>query len=372
MSRFLRASTTCQPLSTPRFIPRVERAGWLLMEEGLAAQVPNVSHSNHSHRKRFAMARCTRRYARSGFTLVELLVVIAIIGMLVALLLPAVQAAREAARRTNCANNFKQVGLAIQNFANSNGYTLPAGMVYWNHDYDSTAKLCGAFPQPQYRTDVGWAGAILPYMEQGAWFSQFNPTIEIDDYPNYKVIGNLIPMYTCPSDPQGGEWLTFTTGWTNGPEKGDNVYNTNMAGVANSTSCFCENGIDTKQYALMDGAMGNWQAARLADFIDGTSNTLMIGEVTGAGAGTKSGFWWVGWNVIDTSAGINGPYTIPGGGSPVGWYWRSAGFSSYHPGGCQFVFVDGSVHLLQKNIDSLVLKGLTTRAGADVAQLNGL
>lgn len=299
-------------------------------------------------------ASCRRR-TRGGFTLVELLVVITIIGMLIALLLPAVQAAREAARRLQCANNFKQVGLAMHNYHSAHN-TFPPGMFV-----------------PRW---FSWSSLILPYLEQGA----------VDELLNFSAANYFvndgtregasmrIPSYLCPTDPQGGELVRCCSGGNSpqGTHEHEDVRQTNMAGVADSDD-WTTNGVSPRTLSQADGMMAANEGCRAEDIRDGTSNTLMIGEVTGAGAGTYDGHFWVAWNLLDTRDGINGAFTVPGGvwpGSPplTNTYFgmRDTGFSSFHPGGCHFVMADGSAQFLSENIAQDVLTNLTTRAGGEV------
>ena len=109
---------------------------------------------------------------------------------------------------------------------------------------------------------------------------------------------------------------------------------------------------------------------RIRDVFDGTSNTLMVGELTGGEPGSHQGNYWVDWNIFSTIEGINGPATIPG----EGFYQRieEICFSSYHPGGCHFLRADGSVKFESENMDQLILSALTTRRGGEVISSNEL
>ena len=298
---------------------------------------------------------------RSAFTLVELLVVIAIIGILVALLLPAVQAAREAARRTQCRNNFKQVGVALHNYHSAHR-TFPPGQIY-------THSQCPDTP-PNYYAGVSWSALILPFLEQTALYDQWDfqnagPN-GIYDCIHHFVAQQRVAVYLCPTDPQD-EPIGWGTNFCPDGLPNWDFYMTNMAGVADSQNswsllfqCVTTSG---------DGMLVNLRAFRIAHCPDGTSNTLMIGETTGGAPGSNAGYLWAYYNLFDTSLGINGPNTIPGDGMftfyPLGW----KGFSSYHPGGCHFLLVDGSVQFLSENIDAVLLLQLTTRAGGEVAPL---
>jgi prepilin-type N-terminal cleavage/methylation domain-containing protein/prepilin-type processing-associated H-X9-DG protein len=312
------------------------------------------------------MKGCTPN--RRAFTLVELLVVITIIGILIALLLPAVQAAREAARRIQCSNQFKQVALALHNYHAAQG-TFPPGMIQWDGRWSSG---CGPRGTPSTYHGWSWGAFILAYLEQ----KNVHDAIDFDGWysssQNRQPGATRIEAFLCPSDPQDGELVGCCSGWQVGGHSLEDVRMTNMAGVADSEDWTC-NGIAANQYSVNDGMMGEREGARIRDVRDGTSHTLFVGEVTGGGRGSYRAHFWVSWDLLDTRDGINGPFSVPGGDwapdeSPSGTYtgFRDTGFSSYHPGGCHFALADGSVHFLTENLASQVLVALTTRAGGEV------
>jgi prepilin-type N-terminal cleavage/methylation domain-containing protein len=308
---------------------------------------------------------------RPAFTLVELLVVITIIAVLVSLLLPAVQSAREAARRMQCANNFKQVAMAMRAYESKKN-ELPPGMIGWDGRWSST---CGPKGEGSYYYGWGWGTFILPHIEQLALYD----TIDFDAYystagANRKATAQRIELYLCPSDPQDGELVGCCSGWQNGSHPLEDLMQTNIVAVSDSTDFTC-NGIAAKQLYLVDGMFGERTGAQTAHIRDGMSNTLMIGEVTGGGPGSYRSHFWVTWAILDTRDGINGPFTIPGGlwaedertsGTYTGF--RDTGFSSFHHGGAFFAMGDGSVHFLNQAISSHTLAALTTRAGEDIAR----
>ena len=326
-------------------------------------------------RRRFS----TFRRCVAGFTLVELLVVITIIGILIALLLPAVQAAREAARRVQCANNFKQVGLALHNYHDARG-CFPPGEIEWA---DQSLE-CGPHPtSPNWYYGFGWGTHILPYIEQQAVYDQFNFSnfawyylYQAGGGPNGKVCRTKIPAFLCPSDPQQGEclWISSADTFDSVAAEEGGIRQTNIAGAVDSQHAWCyttSSGAKVVKHVgvtgtiqMADGTMGNLEPSRFRDITDGSSHTLLVGEVTGDGSGTHKGFGWAHLGVTDSSGGINGPGTVPGGGSGSSAY--GSGFSSYHPGGCHFAMADGSVQFLSQNISHHVLVSLTTRADGEV------
>lgn len=299
--------------------------------------------------------------SRLAFTLIELLVVIAIIAVLIALLVPAVQKVREAAARTTCQNNFRQVGIAMHNY-HVNYDSFPPGMIMF--DTGRTPATCG--PRDRSPTFFGqsWSAFILPYLEEDTLYKTMDLRIQYYLEPNFSASAHRVTTYLCPIDPQGAELVSYSTGRRNGATELEDLRQTNMAGVADTYDWTCD-GTWAKILPRTDGAMGERFGCRIAEIVDGTSSTLLVGEITGNGRGSFLGHGWAAWNLLDTRDGINGPFTVPGG-LLSGWGLRTTGFSSFHPGGCNFVFADGSVHFLVNGISSNTLKALTTRAGGDI------
>ncbi len=323
------------------------------------------------------MKKAYQSHFRCGFTLVELLVVIAIIGILVGLLLPAVQQVREAARRTQCANNFRQAGLAMHNYESAFG-SLPPGMYFTSTAFPSS---CGPVAAPFFN-GWGWGARILDFMEQNNLAQSIN--FRADNYfnnGNWIATSTRIETFLCPSDPDAGKLLECCSGKSNGATITEDRAGSNMAGVHGSNTLFC-GGIRGNPEG--NGVLFNYNTIKFRDIRDGQSNTLMLGEVTEVPGNHPSqgkamfGYFWNNWAVQSTIEGINGPGSMPGGRDilldPIDGvgenrhneFYRESGFSSWHPAGANFAFADGSIHHLTENIDQAVLDNMATRWGGEV------
>ena len=326
---------------------------------------------------KIAMPDKTRLH-RSGFTLIELLVVIAIIAVLISLLLPAVQSAREAARRAQCINNMKQIGLAMHNYESTHGSFAPG------------KKGCCWGTWPVF---------ILPYLEAGNTFNAWNNVGTYDnaatDLFRYSGAGNStvtttrIAAYTCPSD-------TPTAGFANIQSYN---YAVNFGNVTQSQAAtakdwqgktsyfggapFCDiyprsvNGVTVGSTVSQSGTIG------IAQISDGTSNTLMVSEIVQAQGGDLRGFvHWGDASAFETllkpndqnpdviytigyckyPLGNNPPCVASGTGKPA----NNFGSRSRHPGGVNTLFCDGSVKFMKSSIDTQVWRSLSTTRGGEV------
>lgn len=314
---------------------------------------------------------------KPGFTLVELLVVIAIIGVLVALLLPAVQAAREAARRTQCSNNLKQIGLATLNFEDTYKY-LPRAKF-------SKPAPTGVFTQ------------ILPYMEQKNLYDKYDFNQSATAAANAEVIANPIKAFRCPSNPQpnmvvnpiGGAGPVAAYNYpTGGAATTD--YQVLLKCMRNNVSPGPDPGGLSALFAGPNGGTGETgDQVPLSWIEDGTSNSASFTEQTARNALYVKGKFIV-------TPNSDSPVTVaPWGVMPVlFWgYYEADGYTaganatiaastvgpcavncnnsrnpySFHPGGAQTVFVDGSVRMVPSNIDGLVMFSMFARADGAVS-----
>ena len=292
------------------------------------------------------MRTSLRHRPRTGFTLIELLVVIAIIAILIALLLPAVQQAREAARRTQCRNNLKQIGLALHNYHDS-FQTLPpgwVGMTGGNFDIYGT-------------NGWGWAAHILPQIEQNNLYSSLNFKVNLADSSMDVQRTTAIPTFRCPSDVSENTW-----------KLNDGSVDHELA-TANYVGVFGTSDIDdcaTSPNSLCRGEGAFYQNSKtnFRDFSDGLSNTMIVGEhKTRTDLPEQWHSTWTGVipNGDDALVRILGTCDHTPN-SPAN---HIDDFSSWHSGGSHFVFGDGSVKFINTNIDLGVYQALATRAGGE-------
>jgi len=283
--------------------------------------------------------------SKRGFTLVELLVVIAIIGVLVALLLPAVQAAREAARRTSCQNNIKQLGIALHNYHDTLR-VLPPGYVSSNPGVASNSSWC----RSGSLQGAPWTVLILPYAEQEAMHDAFNFNVPFQAASNQMASPNAdvivpMPMYHCPSDVR----IAINP-----------LYNSYFGVQGGSASPNCGNSscsAANERASYVTGMLFAGSELGFKDATDGTSNVFLIGESRYGGAA---------WGASAKQDGCSYPRNLAGAQDQINLYdgqgvHDTRGFSSYHPGGCQFLFLDGSVHFVPETIDLTVYRQLGNR-----------
>ena len=273
----------------------------------------------------FSDNKCVRQCIRqSGFTLVELLVVIAIIGILVGLLLPAVQAAREAARRSSCSNNLMQLGIAIHHHE-FNMEKLPSGVV------DSQ----GPIRYEPIGRHVSWTVAILPYIEEQVAYANFDQQAGAYAEVNLPVRKHSVSIYSCPSSPLGY----------------------NKAEDSISSYAGCTGGLELPIDTNNGGLFFLNSQTRMREISDGSTYTLAIGEVNENKAMLN---WTSGSRATLRNTATPMDSSASRFFNPDPQMNKSeekstlfvGGFGSFHTGGSQFLFADGSVRFLSMNIDA--------------------
>ena len=344
-----------------------------------------------------------RNAQRKAFTLIELLVVIAIIGVLIALLVPAVQKVRESAARLQCVNNLKQIGLALHAY-HGVYQQFPSGYVDGNTNSAST-------PDNDVGPGWGWASFILPYLEQGNVYNQINFKVGVGIGVNVQVSQTQLPVFQCPSDNNQQNAIIYDSSFTNPIAT---VAHGNYVGCNGWVECFGNAG-GNYQSSSDGGAAEDGDGAqtgtgwtgnglfyrnsqiKINQVTDGLSNTIMVGERcathspstwTGAVTGGRSPAWMA-------TQPWTGPYTPPAAAPNTGngTAYDNADYNealvlahgnrshtpnadhpnfdpdtfwSMHPGGANFLFGDGSVHFLTTNIDPSTYQWMCTFAGGEV------
>jgi prepilin-type N-terminal cleavage/methylation domain-containing protein len=358
---------------------------------------------------------------KRGFTLIELLVVIAIIAVLIALLLPAVQQAREAARRTQCKNNLKQMGLALFNYEGTySRFPLPVMVSLGN-----STGYGGCL------TSTVWSLAILPYIDQANTFNLYNSNVSAWEPSNATAVQTVISAYLCPSTPRSGNTITYSNALAVAGGLSTVPLNLTNAGAIDYISTIqvqgtLANAVNSSNNASND--LNGWSVGglvepavvsasftpfggRISDITDGTSNTMMVGELVG-----RNQLYYTG-NKLQTSVSLpdeaswqanfgggawadpsNGQWKLIGalpsgvfnypGGSPTSSpnpgtcfincsnarsavgdqdpEQYSAGLYSFHTGGSQILLCDGTVRFLSANISAQTFVALVSSQNGDI------
>jgi prepilin-type N-terminal cleavage/methylation domain-containing protein/prepilin-type processing-associated H-X9-DG protein len=330
------------------------------------------------------------RARRRGFTLIELLVVIAIIAILIGLLLPAVQKVREAAARMSCSNNLKQIAMGLHNHHDVRG-TFPAGAY-------TPGNCCGT------RSGSNWAIDILPYIEQDNLFRQYRmptnltaPSPANEDAVNGPVVRQPVKTYECASDNDTNQTDRPASGPGSGLQYARGSYRA-VSGMSAFTGRVywdaCEPGLIDQLPAPFTGRLPHeWKGVlhgtgatnsrcrmggpeKMTSIIDGTSNTLLVGEYTNIDVPRRRTFWaysYTSYNqssITTQSRILSNSYNKcnsaggPGGDNPC-----KRGFGSNHTNGLNFALADGSVRFFSYNVDINMLAGMATMAGREVTTL---
>jgi prepilin-type N-terminal cleavage/methylation domain-containing protein/prepilin-type processing-associated H-X9-DG protein len=295
---------------------------------------------------------------RRGYTLIELLVVISIIAVLIALLLPAVQSAREAARRIQCVNNLKQMGLALHNYHSANG-SFPMGYVAW------------ANPDPEQTSPGwGWGTLLLPQLEQGPLYNAANINLPIESGSGLSTRMTALSVYICPSDRNTGKFTVVREDGSAVTEAQTNSYAACYgAGMEIADVPGLGNGLFVRNFSYS-----------LNDITDGSSNTIALGErgstlTQTPWAGTPNG----GVGILAPGAPSNNPGPTHGAElvlahaadeSLNAFDTAPDDFWGPHPGGVNFLFGDGSVKFVKQTIALNIYRALCSRNLGEIISSN--
>jgi prepilin-type N-terminal cleavage/methylation domain-containing protein len=318
---------------------------------------------------------------RRGFTLVELLVVIAIIGVLVALLLPAVQAAREAARRSSCQNKMRQLAIALHNFHDARGKFPPGAenAVYPKPRMSGATTFAG----------TSWIVYILPYIEQQPLYKRYRFDLSYSSTQNAAVGATIIPGLYCPSGPSPQQYtdpnsvvkgnptthyygVMGPAGLTNPTtNKIGAITYSYTVGDATSNGAWSAHGI-LSHYRETTGSASTNRIVRVADVIDGTSATLMLAERSMhlPNGQTNDYRTWIRGNNGGSGACKCVTYPINSTFYNGSNNFNHISFGSDHPGGCHFALGDASVRFLAETVDLSLYKAMASMNGGEVAPIN--
>jgi prepilin-type N-terminal cleavage/methylation domain-containing protein/prepilin-type processing-associated H-X9-DG protein len=315
-----------------------------------------------------------RSRSSRGFTLIELLVVIAIIAVLIALLLPAVQSAREAARRAQCVNNLKQLGLANANYENSTG-VFPLGSYHMTPlPGGGPAPGSGATPCSGTHENSIWT-RLLPYFEQTALFNSFNSSVHYSYIQNATFQGTGLSTIWCPSDPS-----VSTIDFTNFPSVGSLQYGMRFSSYHGNggtwftpsryqdPACCQPTGDFSTLMGQQNGVFGFYSRTTIASITDGTSNTMLTGELAWGKLNHGDQVCWSWWDSgnwsdsmftssypLNPFGKVNGTQNADGINTDI----NTSAASSFHPGGANFGFCDGSVKFIKDSIQQSPLNDTT-------------
>jgi prepilin-type N-terminal cleavage/methylation domain-containing protein/prepilin-type processing-associated H-X9-DG protein len=305
---------------------------------------------------------------RIAFTLIELLVVIAIIGILLGLLLPAVQKVREAASRLKCTNNLKQIGLAFHNYHDAHN-ALPSGYTTVNSYFDGENDVSPGW---------AWGAYLLPYIEQGNLYQQIHFDQPVESAANAVAVQKLVSVYLCPSDQTPPGPFTVADG-----------FGAPLAQMAPSSYAGCVgNDQDDVFAATGQGVLYRNSQIRFLQITDGLSQTIMVGDRAwafspGVWAGVPNGASMPRGrdNHNPGNSSLQAPGLVLAHGHLINATSDTDGglddFSSLHVGGANFLFADGSVHFIHSipgdaaagdTPDGVAFQALCTRANGDVSQ----
>ena len=329
------------------------------------------------HSSRFAAARS--QSTRRAFTLVELLVVIAIIAVLIGLLLPAVQSAREAARRSTCNGNLKQLGVAMLSFESARrSYPYTLGK-------ESTAPAGGGPPYDLTNRGRSWIVQILPYMEQSDLYNSMRLDETLNQPENLVACGTAIKSLVCPSDTHQGK-MNDRANLGNHPTAGQEWGVTNYKAVAGGNWAWGDhtgvtmtsgrwandsNGIDRGNGMICRNSDNQPRnITRLSDIADGTSKTFAIGETVPAWSNHTTWFYF---NHSTASCGVPLNYRLgllgdTGLVAARGDWGRNYSFFSRHPGGGTFTMADGATAFISDSVDLQLYRQMATLDAGEIVR----